>query len=263
MLLTAPIEELLLDFSNNCGEFRCKTVMYEGKKRTVQFAIPHVRYLDLSFPAYYEIDTLLEGLHFPALERLSLSVCDPVDEDFDVRRGREKHMYDYDYDYDEYGGFDDDVEYFNVNPANEAADAALDLSKLFFKDKQFPKLTSLSVKLDLNAARLLDKELSEKYFVDIFESCPNVQDLELRCTYPTKSLLLPPLRSLTLNRVVVDYNCTWIENYGKLLSKYEKMDSFERLTLNHCVMGHKEYAMSEEEWIAKLSPFSGKVIIIL
>jgi len=118
ILRSAPIEELTLDFSSYCSDFTCQTVEYGGKQKTVQFAIASVKSLDLSFPSTYEFDVLLEGLHFPGLERLALSICDPVDEDYGVRRGRGHDMYDYevDGDYDDYGG-GGGGEYFYDGPA--------------------------------------------------------------------------------------------------------------------------------------------------
>ncbi len=74
---------------------------YGGKQGRCRFAIASVKSLDLSFPSTYEFDVLLEGLHFPGLERLALSICDPVDEDYgvgvDVTR---QYDYEVDGDYD-------------------------------------------------------------------------------------------------------------------------------------------------------------------
>lgn len=261
LLRSAPIEELCLDFSSHYGEFKCKTVQFEGKKRTVQIAICSVKSLEFIFPASSELDTLLEGLHFPRLERLSISICDPVDEHYGAHRRRAHNEFDFEYDgYDsDYG---DDVEYFQQGPAEEAADAGLELSKLFFKDKEFPKLRFLSLKLDINGARLLSKELPEEYFIDIFKSSPNLHDLKLQCLYSTKSLLLPPLRSLELKRCALDHWCRWIKDYGDLLTNYEKMGHFRRLTLNQCGIDDVKYSQSEEEWHKKLPQFTSKLVVI-
>jgi len=116
--------------------------------------------------------------------------------------------------------------------------------------------------LDLKAARLMGEKLPGDYFTGIFRSCPNLQDLELQCTYQTNSVLLPPLRSLTLNRVAVEYWDTWIKEYGKLLTKYEKMDAFNRLTLNHCGIRYEKNPESEKRWKEKLPEFNGKLVVI-
>ncbi|KLO07861.1 hypothetical protein SCHPADRAFT_631058 [Schizopora paradoxa] len=266
MLQSAPIEDLSLDLSENSGNTKGTTVMYEGKKTTVQHLILDVKSLKLSIPTERDVLHLVRGLHFPSLERLSLAVCDSVHEDFAVRRGRGERDFSFGF-YDEddymYDDYDDDTEYFDSGSAEVAAKVSLSLAKEFFGDKEFPKLTSLSLKLITNAARLLHKKLPKDYIVDINKSCPNIQDLVLHCTYKVETLLLPPLRSLTLRRVVVDYGCSWIEDYGKLLSKYEKMDSLERLTLDHCSMGDVRFEKTEEEWIKKLALFGSKLTVIV
>jgi len=99
--------------------------------------------------------------------------------------------------------------------------------------------------------------------MDICGSCPNLEDLTLGYNYVAKSsILLPPLRPLTLKRVAVGCRANWVAGYGKLLTKYEKMGFFNRLTFSHCGIYDVNDPEPEDRRNDMLPDFNGKLVVI-
>jgi len=230
MLQSARIEELSLDFTSLDDPCICDYVTHNGEQRPKQFTITSVKKLNINFMADNYAEPILESLHFPALEHLTMAV-ETLTEDEDA---------------------DDEDE-------DNARERGLELSEIWFAGKEFPNLKSLSLRMELEPLNPYDDDiyLPSDHIVKLAKSCPNLEDLDLECTLLTESLLLPPLRSLTLNRVIIEG--TWIQDYGKRLKEDGKLDSFQRLVLNRCKVG--DNALSECEWRRELPAFAGKVTV--
>ncbi|KLO07858.1 hypothetical protein SCHPADRAFT_932159 [Schizopora paradoxa] len=233
MLQSTRIEELLMTFDSDVSLTGYE--IPEGEERGRQYTIQSVKRLSIEVAAEEFAEELADSLYFPSLEQFKLAVdAYPRDSDQD-----------------------------NTDEKDEEEDdfaRVLDTSEKWFAGRTFSNLKSFSLNMYVESAKNNDGiNLEGDSLLNMTRSCPILEDLELECTHWTESLLLPPLRSLTLKDVIIEDS--WIQNYGKSLKEAGKLDSFQRLTLTRCKMGN--VSLDETEWRRKLPDFGNKVIVIM
>ncbi|KLO07857.1 hypothetical protein SCHPADRAFT_932158 [Schizopora paradoxa] len=233
MLQAMQIEDLHLRFSSNNSFYGYKVQDSEDKKKNN--AITTVKRLSLGIDAQESTEDVFRSLYFPSLTHLDLRINVFSRDDYDESDSGEE---------------EEDLEF------------VLGISNTWFEGRIYSKLKSLSLKLFVESPKAsddpVDTYLEKDHIMEIAKSCPNLEDLELECTHWTESLKLPPLRSLTLNKVNIEDD--WIQEYGEELKEIGKWDSFQRLTINRCKAG--DVFISEKKWCRQLADFGNKLVVI-